>query len=78
MNEDLWINVPHLATDEFITNLANLILYGSDGSAPYTSAQANPVWPGLNSNLRVWIEYSNEIWSGGPSFAQVAVCLPQL
>lgn len=69
-NKDLWICVPHLATDTFVTNLANLIRYGSNGVNPYTSTQTNPVHPPLNSNLRVWVEYSNEIWSSGNSFAQ--------
>ncbi len=69
-NKDLWICLPHLATDAFVTNLANLLRYGSDGVNPYTSTQSNPVHPPLNSNLRVWVEYSNEIWSSGNAFAQ--------
>lgn len=67
---DLWICVPHMATDAFVTNLANLIRYGSDGVNAYTSTQASPVYPPLKSNLKVWVEYSNEIWSGGNSFPQ--------
>lgn len=69
-NKDLWICVPHLATDDFVTKLAQLIRYGSDGVNPYTSPQANPIFAPLNSNLRVWLEYSNEIWSSGNSFPQ--------
>ncbi|MFO1481961.1 MAG: hypothetical protein U1F71_01235 [Verrucomicrobiaceae bacterium] len=69
-NKDLWINVPHLATTDFITKLAQLIAFGSDGVNPYASAQASPVYPPLNANLRVYVEYSNEIWSNGNSFPQ--------
>jgi hypothetical protein len=68
--KDLWINVPHLATDDFVQRLARLIRFGSDGTNPYTSPQANPVWAPLAANLKVYVEYSNEIWSSGDSFAQ--------
>lgn len=67
-NCDLWINVPVLADDTYLTKLAQLMKYGSDGVNPYTSAQANPVYPPLNSNLKLYIEYGNEIWNSGPGF----------
>jgi hypothetical protein len=67
---DLWINIPHLATDDFVTKLAQLIRFGSDGVNPYTNTVANPVYPPLNANRRVFVEYSNEIWSNGDSFSQ--------
>ena len=60
---DLWINLPHLTTDDFITRLAQLIRFGSDGVNPYTNTVANPVYPPLNTNRQVFVEYSNEIWS---------------
>jgi len=69
-DRDMWINVPHLATDDFITKLAQLIRYGSDGFDPYTSDQASPIYPPLNTNLTVYVEFSNEIWSNGYSFPQ--------
>jgi len=62
-NSDLYICVPARANDAYITNLANLIKYGSDGANPYTSTQTNPVWPPLNSNLKVYVEFSNEVWN---------------
>jgi hypothetical protein len=68
--KDPWICIPHLATDDYVTKLAQLICYGSDGINPYTSPQANPVWPPLDPSLKVWLEYSNEIWSSGGSFPQ--------
>lgn len=57
------------------TNLALLLKYGSDASgSPYTglngSGGANPqpaggpVNPGLKAGLHVYIEFSNELWSG--------------
>ena len=67
---DLWINVPHLATDEFIEKLARLIRYGSDGAEPYDHEVTDPIYPPLDPNLRAYVEYSNEIWSGGGSFPQ--------
>jgi hypothetical protein len=69
-DKDLWINIPHMATTDYITKLAQLIRFGSDGTNPYTSVQANPLFAPLESNRRVFIEYSNEIWSSGFAFAQ--------
>jgi len=69
-NKDLWLCIPHLATDEFVTKLAQLIAFGSDGTQPYTSPQADPVYPPLAAHLKLWLEYSNEIWSNGDSFPQ--------
>jgi len=68
--KDLWINVPHLATTDYITKLARLIRFGSDGVNPFTSPQVSPAFAPLNSNLKVYVEYSNEIWSSGFSFPQ--------
>jgi len=63
--KDLYINVPSNASLTYIDNLAELFAYGSNGVTPYTSAQASPVWAPLNSNLKVYIEFSNEIWNSG-------------
>jgi hypothetical protein len=67
---DMWITLPHLATDDFIIRLAQLIRFGSDGVNPYSYTAANPVYPPLNPNRQVFVEYSNEIWSNGDSFSQ--------
>ncbi|HEV2674929.1 MAG TPA: PA14 domain-containing protein [Aliidongia sp.] len=61
--KDAWINIPVYASDDYVTKLARLFAFGSDGVNPYTSKQANPVYPPLNSNLKVYIEYSNELWN---------------
>jgi len=62
-NTDMYVNIPLYATDAYVTNLANLIKYGSDGTNPYTSVQTSPVYPPLKSNLHVYLEYSNEVWN---------------
>jgi len=65
---DLWLNLPVRVDDDYVTKLAQLIRYGSDGVTPYTSVQANPVYPPLASNLKVYFEYGNEVWNTGPGF----------
>ncbi len=65
---DCWINVPPVADDEYIQNMALLLRYGSDGTQPYTSAQENPVFPPLDPSLRLYLEYSNENWNSGSGF----------
>jgi len=60
---DVYINVPSNASVSYITNLADLFAYGSDGVNPYTSVQSDPVWAPLNPNLKVYIEFSNETWN---------------
>jgi len=62
--KDIWINIPLYADDGYVTRLAQLLGYGSDGTNPYTSRQANPVYPPLNANLKIYVEYSNELWNG--------------
>ena len=63
--KDVWINVPHQATDDYVTKLAQLFRFGSDGVTPYTSPQASPVFPPLAQGLKVYVEWSNELWNGG-------------
>jgi hypothetical protein len=67
--KDLYITVPMNASQDYVTKLANLIRYGSDGVNPYTGPQDNPAYPSLNPNLRVYVEWSNEIWNWGFSQA---------
>ncbi|HEY0156943.1 MAG TPA: hypothetical protein VGF28_06575 [Thermoanaerobaculia bacterium] len=66
---NMWINIPHLATDEYIQKLAQVIRFGSLANGEPAVA-GNPVFPPLNSNLKVFVEYSNEIWSSGFAFPQ--------
>ncbi len=81
--KDAWINMPQMATDAYNIDVANLFKYGSDGTNPYTgtfgSGGANPqpstgpVYPPLNPNLHVYVEYGNEVWNG--SFPSLALSL---
>ena len=63
--KDAYINIPVNASASYLTNLANLFAYGSNGVTPYTSVQANPVWAPLDPSLKVYIEFSNELWNSG-------------
>ena len=63
--KDVYINIPSNVSSSYITNLADLFAYGSNGVTPYTSVQSDPVWKPLNPNLKVYIEFSNEIWNSG-------------
>lgn len=65
---DLWINVPVKADDDYIRKLAQLFRYGSDGEQPYTKVQSNPVYPPLRSDLKLYVEYGNEIWNTSRGF----------
>lgn len=44
-NQDIWINIPHKADDDYIRNLAQLFKQK------------------LNPNLKIYLEYSNEVWN---------------
>lgn len=53
--KDMWINIPPMATEDFVKKLAMLI----NGQDPDNIGS-----PGLNSNLRCYVEYGNEMaWS---------------
>ena len=52
-NTDMWINIPASADDNYVTQLATLIRNGDQ----YTA--------GLNPELHVYVEYSNEVWNFG-------------
>lgn len=62
---DIWVNVPIFANEDYMTKLAQLLRYGSDGNLPYTNAQANPAYPPLKAGLKVYVEYANELWNWG-------------
>ncbi len=69
--KDAYINVPEMADNDYITQLANLFKYGSDANGKvYTSSQDNPVYAPLKSSLHLYIEYSNEVWNFAYGFMQ--------
>jgi hypothetical protein len=67
-NADMWINIPVFADSDYVKKTIQTILYGSDGTNPYISAQTNPVFPPLKPELKVYIEYGNEIWNFAGGF----------
>jgi hypothetical protein len=55
--------------EDFMKKFALMVRYGSDGVNPYTNYVANPVYPPLNPNLRIYIEHANELpWAVYPTF----------
>lgn len=68
VHSDCWINIPPAASDDYVQKLALALRYGTDGTNPYTSYQANPVYPPLAADLRVYVEYANEIWNSAYGF----------
>src|SRR5205814_2938799 len=68
---DLYVSTPINATDDYLRNLARLIRFGSDGEGqPYQAPERSPRFPPLGSNLRLYLERSNEIWNWGFSQSQ--------
>jgi|GEM_PF-1410163 len=73
LGKDLYLSIPVHTDHDYHVNLANLMKYGSDGVKPYTSYSqwpaSGPAYPPLNTNLRFYIEYGNEVWNFGfPQF----------
>lgn len=62
-HKDLWLCLPRGANDDYITKVAQLVRFGSDGVNPYTSSQASPRFPPLDADLKLYVEYSNEVWN---------------
>jgi hypothetical protein len=56
-NVSPWLNIPHLASDDYIQQMAS-----------YVKANLNP-------KLKVYIEYSNEVWNG--QFQQASYAMAQ-
>jgi hypothetical protein len=61
--KDLYITIPINASHDYVHKLAKLLRYGSDGVNPYDGPVSNPRYPGLNPNLRVYVEWANETWN---------------
>ncbi|MDX2111522.1 MAG: hypothetical protein SFY80_14925 [Verrucomicrobiota bacterium] len=70
---DGWINIPHQATDDYIKKTAILFRTGVDMGAIDVSGVEGVDWQlsqgvqtvePLSSNLKLYLEYSNEVWNG--------------
>ena len=48
--KDIWVCIPHRATDDYMTGMFNTL-----------HALVNP-------GIKIWVEYSNEIWNTSPAF----------
>jgi len=70
--KDLYVCLPMQADDAYIEQFARLLRYGSDGATPYDHEVADPLWPPLNPNLRLYAEIGNEIWNWG--FGSTQAC----
>ncbi len=46
LNADVWLNLPHRASDAFVNHFASILQQQ------------------LNANLKVYVEFSNEVWNG--------------
>ena len=57
MEKDMWISLPHLADDDYVQRLAHLIRTGEDNGVQ--------VCEPLAGHLKVYVEWSNEVWNGG-------------
>jgi hypothetical protein len=68
LRRDAWITIPAKATDDYVRKVALLFRYGSDGAEPYLAPQARPAFPPLASDLKLYVEYSNEVWNGAGAF----------
>ena len=59
LQKDVWLNMPHLASDNFVTEYATLIR------------------DSLDPNLKIYVEYSNEVWNGAfDAFHWITTQLP--
>jgi hypothetical protein len=56
LGADPWFTLPHLAND----------LLGDNAADPYVRQFATYVRDHLAPNLKAYVEYSNEVWNGGP------------
>ncbi|WP_218028936.1 discoidin domain-containing protein [Tengunoibacter tsumagoiensis] len=54
-HKDIWINIPVNASDDYVTQVANLLKNGN-------AATGNQ---GIPSDVHVYVEYSNEMWHYG-------------
>ena len=64
MGRDLYFCFPASTDDAWMDKFAKLVKYGSDGKEPYDGPVENPIYPPLNSNLRIILEHGNEMgWS---------------
>jgi len=68
---DAWFTMPIMSDDDYVTRYATLVHSGgTDTSGRF--------WPGLNSNLKAYVEYGNEMWQDNKSWRTTFPTLPNL
>lgn len=69
---DLYLTIPMRASNDYFYQLAKLLRYGSHADGTPCSGPNDPlrVYPGLNPNLKAYIEVSNEVWNYSGGFEQ--------
>ena len=83
-NQNMWLTIPDMASDDYFTQLCNLVAYGSDGTlAPYTGPYGStgakpypkPSFQPLHAPLRgkFYFQFGNENWNG--QFLQNRRCI---
>jgi hypothetical protein len=66
-NKAIWLNIPILATDDYVCRLARLLHFGEQSDK--TNSSCNPSAAGsgtvtpLNTNITVYVEQGNEPWN---------------
>lgn len=72
--KDVWLTLPYHVDADYVTKLAQLLKYGSDGVNPYTTQTHDPAtwnatvtswFPGLLPQRKVYVEFVNELWNHG-------------
>jgi len=64
LNADIWITVPHKSIES----------YEANATSNYFTELAKLLKAQLKPELNIYLEYSNETWSGGASFQQGDYC----
>lgn len=65
LHKDLWINVPHLAND-----LPDVVAGDPPVTSPFVKNLADLIRDTMDPTLKVYVEYSNEVWVGGSAQGQ--------
>ncbi|MCB9495507.1 MAG: hypothetical protein H6686_01285 [Fibrobacteria bacterium] len=65
---DMWINIPVRADSDFVARTVRAIRFGTDGRNPYNGPVADPVFPPLDPDLSVYVEFANELWNSAGGF----------
>jgi hypothetical protein len=68
---DAWFHMPVMSDDDYVTRYATLVHSGGTDTS-------GRVWPGLNSNLKAYVEYGNEMWQDNKSWRTNFPTLPDV